>query len=285
MAIVANALTDVSNVQTRLRLSAGTDSALIEQLINEASAAIESFCDRTFSYQGTIVEQLATMGDVKLMVAKTPLISVASIALLYGDDAATVDSSEYEVSDASIGTVFRKIGPWPWSARWQDGLNFDLDQQPGTERKNCTVTYAAGYVTRVQAAAGLAGGWAQSGSVAFGKLIRPAGQPAQVWEAVVAGATGSVEPTWPAAPVIGQQLVDGAVTWEFTGIEAAVGLGRSLPQDLERGCILQAAAYYRGDQRNKGVKSESVGKARREYINTDLLDEVVELVKRYARWS
>jgi hypothetical protein len=284
MAIAANALTDVANVQTRLRLAAGTDSVLIEQLINEASAAIESYCDRRFGYSAAVVEQLATRGDVKLQVSRTPLLSVGSITLLYGDSVVTVDPTEYELHDADEGTVYRKVGPWPWSARWQDGLNFDLDQQPGTERKNCTVTYATGYVTRVQAAAGLAGGWA-NGAVAFGKLIRPDAQPTQVWEAVVAGNTGGVEPAWPAAPVVGQQVIDGGVTWEFTGIEAAVGLGRSLPSDLERACIIQTGAYYRGDTRNKSVKDEAVGKARRTYVNTDLLDEVVELVKRYARWS
>lgn len=285
MPLAPNALTDVATVQARMRLAGGTDDALIEQLIAEASDALETFTGRSFAYSPAVTEKLATKGGPKILVKATPLLSVASIALVEGDSSVTLDPSEYGVEDKDIGTIYRSAG-WPSSAQLQDGLNFDRDLQPGTERKNCTVVYECGYVTPAQVAAASAGAWPGAAQgVTYGRLAKPAAHPTHVWEAVVAGNTGGVEPAWPADPVRGQTLVDSGVTWAFTGIFAAVGLGRTLPSDLERASVITAVAFYRGDNRNKNIKSETVGRASRTYVDGELPAEAQELALRYARWA
>ncbi len=149
MSLAPNALTDAATVQARLRLADGVDTTLIEQLINEASAAIETFCGRELTYNAAVSEQVAPMGGPKLLVSRTPLLSIASITLLFGDSSVVVDPADYAIDDGDIGTIYRRFG-WPWSAQLQEGLNFDRDQQPGTERRTCTVVYAGGYVTEEQ---------------------------------------------------------------------------------------------------------------------------------------
>lgn len=280
MAINPNALTDAATIQARLRIAAGTDQALIEQLINEASDAIEKLTQRKLSYLDVVTESLPLMGGPRLLLSRTPLVAVASITR----NGELVDPTEYAIDDANAGQVYRDRG-WPWSAQLRPDLNFQLDQQPGTEKKNNTVAvYSGGYVTGVQVAAANTPGWV-TGAQAYGKLIRPGAHPTQVWEATTAGAAAGVEPAWPASPVVGQTIVDGGAVWTFTGILPAVGLARTLPSDLERAALLATVAWYRGDGRNKNIKQETVGKASRTYLQGDLPAEVVELAMRYARWA
>ena len=151
MPLNPNALTDYATVKARLRLGNDNDQALIEQLINEASAALEHFTFRSLTYAPVVTEVLPLKGGPYLLLSRTPVVSIASITI---DELGLIDPSEYVIDNALAGIVYRDRN-WPWSAQLRPDLNFQRDQQPGTEKKNTTVVYAGGYVTGPQATAQL----------------------------------------------------------------------------------------------------------------------------------
>lgn len=150
MSLDPNALTDAATVQARLRLAGGTDTALIEQLIDEASSEIEAFTARKLSYLDVVTDNIAPRGGPRISVDRTPLVSIASIT-----DAVQglVDPAEYAIDDPDIGTIYRERN-WLASAQLMSGLNFDRDPEPGTEKRTLTVVYAGGYLTGPQVAVG-----------------------------------------------------------------------------------------------------------------------------------
>jgi hypothetical protein len=151
MSLNPNALTDYATTKARLRLGNDNDQPLIEQLINEASAALERFTYRSLSYAPVVTEVLPLKGGPYLLLSRTPVVSIASITL---DTLGLLPATEYAIDDSAAGIIYRDVN-WPWSAQLRPDLNFQRDQQPGTEKKNTTVVYAGGYVTGPQASAQL----------------------------------------------------------------------------------------------------------------------------------
>lgn len=145
MALTVHALTTVSTIEGELGLGAGSATALLERLINGASEAIERFCGRHFEYEANISEKVAGYGGVRLVVSRTPVVSIASIAY----NGSTISSSEYSIEDADAGLIYRSTG-WKWTAIRRPDIT--QDRLPGTEQKLFTVTYTGGYVTPQQAA-------------------------------------------------------------------------------------------------------------------------------------
>lgn len=242
--LAANALTDAPTIQARLRIAAGTDDALIEQLINEASDSAEDFCGRKFGYINGCIEFPKSMGGPKILLDRTPLATRDTTRYLISRQyIGQIDPVNFQVDRVEIGTLFA-LQNFSWSALAMQGLNFTLDQEPGTEQPVLTVIYPGGYVTGPQSAAGFATGWPGStAEVAVDALMRPVSQPLQVWECTTPGATGGSEPSWPTTPLVGQTQQDGAVVWTFTGI-IAPGVSQAAAQaTLWPGAAEQVAPY------------------------------------------
>lgn len=145
MALASNALTLLATVQSDLGIA--TD---ISDLINAASDAIESYCNRSFYKTAVTAEAVAGYGSMELLVARTPIDTDETITITYDSD--SVSSDDYEVLDASAGIIRAKYSAWNWTAANTPGAEWSA--VGGTERKLYAVTYTGGYVTPAQAAEG-----------------------------------------------------------------------------------------------------------------------------------
>lgn len=134
-----HALTTLEAVKEELNISAGDASqdTYLARLINAASEAIERYCDRHFE-KASLIEKVAGQGSQRILLSRTPILSVTSVTL----SGSVLAPSEYEV-EAEAGMIYRSTG-WPWSAMHRPGIV--QDPYPGSETKNIEVTYTGGYV-------------------------------------------------------------------------------------------------------------------------------------------
>jgi hypothetical protein len=157
VALNAHALTTVAIARGHLGLAdTAATTTKLERLINAASEAIEKHCSRHFERSATaspIVETVAGRGGNKILLKRTPIVSITSIEILSDSDGTVTDtyvSTTYRIEDANVGTVFRSAG-FPWSP--QIAENISGSGLPGTESKCIRVTYHGGYITPAQEAA------------------------------------------------------------------------------------------------------------------------------------
>lgn len=140
MTLAANALTTVAAAKDELGIAAldTSQDTYLETLINRSSSAIERFCNRSFYRDAATVENLEGYGGMKLVVSRTPIVSITSIAY----NGAALDAATYEIHDADAG-IIRFLGPILWTTVVLP--NIKRDAYPGEERKLYRVTYAGGY--------------------------------------------------------------------------------------------------------------------------------------------
>lgn len=121
------ALTELATVKAELGLT-GTDSdTLLTRYINEASAAIEGFCNRVFGTQGYVDTFRQPCGVRRLILSASPVTAVASAV----EDGVALTAADYELSDAAAGFLDRLDG--------EDGLSW-------WAAAKIVVTFTAGYV-------------------------------------------------------------------------------------------------------------------------------------------
>lgn len=145
-----SALTSLSRVLLELGLTADSDrqASLLHAHINSVSDWISTYCGgRRFHRTDGIVEKVAGRGGVRLRLSRAPILDVDTV-LINGTE---IDDYELETADAEKGLLYRAAA-WPWETLGAGGL--DQGPMPGEEKKNVTVTYDGGYVTRAQAASG-----------------------------------------------------------------------------------------------------------------------------------
>lgn len=146
-------LTTRAAVQAELGIS--SDGALIDGFIDQYSSAIVSFCHRPFAREA-YVEALAAFGDIRLQLARTPVVSVTAVTL-YGNVV-----TDYGVEDADKGWLYVRSlsgtgsawnrSRWPWSFQSNPGLSaagafLDIGSPlPSQEEKSVSVTFTAGYI-------------------------------------------------------------------------------------------------------------------------------------------
>ncbi len=134
-----HALTTLEAVKEELGIDAGdasNDNYLV-RLVNSVSDAIERYCDRHFE-KASLTEKVAGQGSQRVLLSRTPILSVTSVTL----SGSVLASSDYEV-EAEAGMLFRASG-WPWSAMRRPDIV--QDQYPGSETRNIEVAYTGGYV-------------------------------------------------------------------------------------------------------------------------------------------
>ena len=132
-------LTTVGRVAFQLGVTDDDKLHMIARMIEEATAAIERYCNRTFK-QATVTEKLVGYGRPYLMVSRMPLNSITSITY----DGETVAASDYEIANSATGEIVHKNGVWNDTAK--QTLNASLTEIPYSERKLYTVVYSGGYV-------------------------------------------------------------------------------------------------------------------------------------------
>jgi hypothetical protein len=94
---------------------------LVERFVDQASAAIERYCQRVFAQQAYREIRLPEHSR-SLMLHRLPIVSVSLVEL---DDVAVTD---YRIESAEAGQLYRQLG---WAGNWQTS--------------EWTIEYIAGY--------------------------------------------------------------------------------------------------------------------------------------------
>ena len=144
MPLTANALTTVATCEDELGITADSETARLQRLINEATGIIEGYTGRTFHHDSAVSEDVVGDEGPYLFVTKTPINSITSVSYL----GSALSTDDYELHDAYGGTIYALDGSW-----FRLGVNFnDISQTMayGMSRKVYTVAYDGGYFTPQQ---------------------------------------------------------------------------------------------------------------------------------------
>lgn len=133
------ALTTLANAKDELGLTDSSQDDRVERYILQASSACQGFTDRDFRKEST-VERLQGSGTRRLVLSRTPVVSITSVVI----DGETIDASEYEIEDAAAGVLYRESG-WPRIDAVVVG-SIARDAIAGTAKRDVVVTYTGGYV-------------------------------------------------------------------------------------------------------------------------------------------
>lgn len=135
MAISANGLTTVARLKLWMGITADTDNALLERIINSVSDWVGRYCDRTFRQTAHSNKVMDGTGTTILQLPDFPVSSSASFTLerrdgdLNNDSWSAFDSEEYHI-DYDTGLVHSMIGAFAevvrkYRASYTAGYNFD----------------------------------------------------------------------------------------------------------------------------------------------------------------
>lgn len=145
MALAANALTTVARMEAELSLTAGAQDAVLQAVINEASAAIEAYIGRSLFRDDALSEKVAGKGTPIVCLGRTPIRSITSLSEY---DAVLTEDDDFEIHDANVGTLRRLFHNWTQYTRGSGGVS--SEPMPGYERKKIEIVYDAGWVTPQQ---------------------------------------------------------------------------------------------------------------------------------------
>lgn len=109
-------LTTLAVFKDEMEISGTTRDSFITRLIGHASAAIENYCDRSFTRaRSTSVVSLPLnlAAATRLLLPRLPLITVYSVTL--EATGVAIDAGTYSIDDAAAGILFRARGWSPWS--------------------------------------------------------------------------------------------------------------------------------------------------------------------------
>jgi len=148
MSLPTTTLCSLSDVKDELGISVTTYDTRIERIIQSINALIDSYCGRVLYYGTGIAESVSGFGGTRIVLSRTPIVSITSITM----DGLALTATDYEIEDAASGFVSRLSG-WPWSAQCSD--NIAGDPTGGTEEREIDVVYVGGYVTAAQVVAPL----------------------------------------------------------------------------------------------------------------------------------
>jgi hypothetical protein len=239
-------LTTVTRVKSELGLTSTSDDALLSDIVDRASDAVESYCHRTFARE-VVSETLPGYGGIHLQLARTPVITVSSVT----QNSSTITSTDYSIADPHKGWLYRRSG-WGWTAQTYEGLHSTwawLDQgfpMPGQEEPNFTAAYTAGFIlpsenvtsTAISAAA------ADNSFNSTGGLFPSLLKSGDVITVSGFAATANNK-RWKVTgtPTTTKVVVDGTLSTEAVGASVTIQF-QTLPRDVEKAAIETAKAYY-----------------------------------------
>lgn len=129
----------LDRVQRELNVVDESKLDLLEDLILEAKAMTDAFCNRSFSKQVDIVEKVRGYDDAFVFVSITPIIEVTEISI----DGVVLATTDYEIDDANAGTIYRENG-WESKSTFLPGImNRPV---PNSQQANIQITYDGGYI-------------------------------------------------------------------------------------------------------------------------------------------
>jgi hypothetical protein len=263
-------LTTVANVQEDLGIS--TDATLLGRLVDEASAAIVSYCHRSFARE-VYSETAAGFGSIHLMLSRTPIVGTPT-AVTYNSGVLT----DYSVADAAAGTLYRRAG-WSWTTQAFPGLSaggswLDVGTPlPGSEEPLYTVDYTAGYllpdqnvVAQVTVSAASADNSFNDSAGGFPSLLK-AGDVVTSSGFVTAANVGRFVAS--GTPTVNKVVVTGGtLVTEAAGPSVSV-LFQSLPRDVEAAAIECVKAWYHARKDDSRIVEKTVGPMSVRYAETD----------------
>lgn len=124
------------------------DDGLVSELIERASAAVESYTRRRILHASLV--DLLSGGSKALVLRFRPVVEVAQVVDLESQQA--VNSEEYAV-DRRAGLVLRKRGKWPkgdlrWEVRYTAGYAATVDEVPPDIKQAVILLVQAWYQRR-----------------------------------------------------------------------------------------------------------------------------------------
>lgn len=142
--LASNALTTLAALKDELGISVSTFDDRCTRYINVASQAVEEYCRHSFGKAVITGERYAPSGTLRLVLEKTPLLSIEQITIGEGDGPEVLDAGDYYIEDAAAGIVTRNAiwRPNDLAIRYAPSQ----DPVPFTGPKIIRVNYTAGYV-------------------------------------------------------------------------------------------------------------------------------------------
>jgi len=258
----------------RLKLSvpslpASSDDAFLDELIDDASAAIHSFCNRVeapFARQA-YTETLGAFGDTWLMLKGTPLVTITSVL----QDGAPL--TDWTIEDAGAGIINRRA-QWMWTAQLNPGLSGRQSfpafgaPMPGSEELRFSVSYVSGYLLRAQdvlakttISASSADNSFNDSNSAFPALLK-AGDVLTVSGCTNAANNGVFTVT--GTPTTAKIPVTATLTTEIAGA-TVTALFRTLPADIEKAAVEVVKSWYFDRSQDSKIAEKQLLQARIRY--------------------
>ena len=138
------ALTDLityESIRNELRLEKGVDKGYLEELITEATADLETVCNRSFHRVDGIVENVPARGEQRLYVQRWPIRSITSVEF-YGE---AVHSDDFDWTEGAEWGRIRFRYPLSRRSYVVDRISGRLNTD--TEEHDYKITYNGGYMT------------------------------------------------------------------------------------------------------------------------------------------
>jgi hypothetical protein len=107
------ALCLLSDLKDDLGISGSSEDARLNRMIAQATSAIQTFCNRDFSYR-VVDESIKSAPYQRLKLRINPVQSVTSVTF----KGTTVDTSKYILEDASAGLLYNNQG-WEYDGDYQ----------------------------------------------------------------------------------------------------------------------------------------------------------------------
>lgn len=157
MPLANYALARTHEVREILGITDLSEDRTIERLINGVSYAFASVAGRPFEYNAAAVEDLEGTGGTRLLLIRTPVASITSIATIADDGTSNTaeGASTYRLDSSTVGSVFRRSG---WLSSHNHVYGVMSNPLFGTGERYWRVTYAGGFITPYQASSVYPGG-------------------------------------------------------------------------------------------------------------------------------
>jgi len=246
-----------------------SDDAFLDELIDSATNAIQSYCNRLkapFARQ-SYQETLGAYGDISMMLKATPIVTLTSVLQ---DGSALTDVL---VEDKEAGLLYRR-NQFFWSAQVSPGFAGRQTwpafgaPMPLTEEPRFTANYIAGFLMPGQDLVGKATISASAVDNSFNDTA--AGFPSllQAGDIIVtsgfsnAANNGTFQVT--GTPTASKVVVSATLVTEAAPAAASV-LVSNLPQDLERAAVECVKAWWASRSDDPSIIEKQVGPLRVRY--------------------
>ncbi len=254
--------TTLAKFKSRVGITGTDRDEDIRDLIAEASDSIVAFCNRKFAREA-VTETLQGYGRTILAISRTPVVRFD--ALRYKDD--TLNPSGYVLQDPEAGFLYNEDG-WQNDQPIQQWIMPEIKNEKGPN--NYSADYTGGYLMPDDdiTASGIAVVTASDSS------FNLPGTGQNYWPLVASGesiivagfADDANNGTFVVTSRTRTKLTVAASLVDATASGVQTFRMRNLPRDLESLCIQAVRFEYYANQRDPGVKSESIGDWSASYV-------------------